>query len=119
MKGFNEWRGLGNLTRDPEVKYSQNGTAFGKLSMAINRQVYDRESKSYREEVDFIDVSVFGKTAEVCGEHLHKGSPVFVAGSLRFETWKDRETGQERKAMKVISENVHFLSFPPRQNDSR
>lgn len=119
MKGLNRWEGLGNLTRDPEVRYSPNGTAFGNLSMAINRQVFDREKNASREEVDFIDVTVFGKTAEITAEHLKKGSPIHVEGRLRFETWKDKETGQDRHALKVIGEQIRFLQFPTRSTNEQ
>lgn len=116
MRGKNAWEGRGNLTRDPDIKYSEGGTAIGKLSMAINESYFDKKTNTQREDVQFIDITVFGKTAEVCGQHLKKGSPLIVEGKLRFETWDDKQTGQKRSQLKVIGNDVCFLEFGGKNN---
>ena len=97
----------GNLTRDPEIRYSQSGMAVCTLGLAVNRR-RKLQDGSYAEEVDFINVTAFGKTAENANQYLGKGSPIFVEGQLRYESW-DTPEGERRSAIKVIADRVQFL----------
>ncbi|HSA02373.1 MAG TPA: single-stranded DNA-binding protein, partial [Candidatus Paceibacterota bacterium] len=91
MANFNKVILAGNLTRDPELRYTPKGTAVVKLGLAINRRWRD-EAGQQKEEAVFVDVEAFGKTAETIGQYLKKGSPVLVEGRLRLDTWDDKQT---------------------------
>ena len=99
---------IGNLTRDPEVRYTPKGTAVCDLGLALNR-IFQSESGERREETTFVDVTVWGKTAENAGEFLSKGRPVFVEGRLQMDSWEDRQTGQKRNKLKVVADQLQFL----------
>lgn len=103
----------GNLTRDPEVRYTPQGTAVARLGMAIN-QAYKTKDGDKREDVCFIDVEVWARQAETCGEYLKKGSTILVEGSLKLDTWDDRETGKKRSRHKVRARRIQFLSVAAR-----
>src|SRR4030088_1187749 len=111
MASFNKVILLGNLTRDPEVRYTPKGTAVADLGLAINR-TYTAENGEKREEVTFVDVTFWGRTAEVAGEYLKKGRPVFVEGRLQLDSWDDKQSGQKRSKLKVIGENMQMLGAP-------
>ena len=102
---------VGNLTRDPEVRYTPQGTAVARLGLAIN-QVYKTRDGERKEEVCFIDVEVWARQAETCGEYLKKGSSILVEGILKLDTWSDKETGQKRSKHKIRARRVQFLSRP-------
>ena len=108
MASFNKVIIAGNLTRDPELKYTPKGTAVAKLGMAINR-VWTNEAGEKKEEVTFVDVDVFGRTAENCGQYLRKGRPLLVEGRLKLDQWDDKQTGQKRSKLGIIAESVQFL----------
>ena len=108
MPNLNKVIIMGTLTRDPEIKYLPKGTAVATLGIAINRN-YSTDSGEKREEVTFVDVELWGKQAELAGEHLAKGKPVFIEGRLKLDTWDDKSTGQKRSKMKVVGENLQFL----------
>ncbi len=108
MASFNKVILLGNLTRDPEVRYTPKGSAVADLGLAVNRQ-YTLENGEKREEVTFVDVTFWGRTAEVAGEYLKKGRPVFVEGRLQLDTWDDKQSGQKRSKLKVIGETMQML----------
>ncbi len=108
MPNLNKVMLMGNLTRDPEVKYTPKGTAICELGMAINR-TYSTDQGEKREEVTFVDVELFGRTAEVAGEYLKKGRPIFVEGRLKLDQWDDKQTGQKRSKMKVVGDRIEFL----------
>jgi single-strand DNA-binding protein len=110
MASINSVHLLGNLTRDPEVRYTPKGSAVCDISLAINRVWYDDQDQK-REEVDFIDVTVFGKTAENCGKFLAKGLRLHVEGRLKQEQWEDKTTGQKKSKVKVIADKVTFIDF--------
>lgn len=105
----------GNLTRDPELKYLQNGTAVCDLSLALSRKYRDAQGE-VKEEVSFIDVTAFGKTAELASQYLAKGRPVLFEGSLKQERWDDKETGQKRSKLKVVAQRMQFLGGPKDQD---
>src|SRR2546421_13058860 len=111
MASFNKVILLGNLTRDPEVRYTPKGSAVCDLGIAVNR-VYTTDSGEKREEATFVDVTFWGRTAEVAGEYLKKGRPVFIEGRLQLDSWEDKQSGQKRSKLKVIGETMQMLGSP-------
>lgn len=111
MASFNKVLLMGNVTRDPEVRFTTGGMAVCVVGMAMNRRFTTAQGQD-REEVCFVDVEVFGKQAESCGQYLRKGAPVFVEGSLRFDQWDDKATGKKRSKLVVRAERVQFLGAP-------
>ena len=101
---------MGNLTRDPEVKYTPKGTAVCDLGLAINDS-YKAQDGSIKETVTFVDIEVWGRTAENCKQYLTKGRGVFVEGQLRLDQWE--QDGQKRSKLKVRALSVQFLGAPP------
>src|SRR3954453_16200633 len=108
MASYNKVLLLGNLTRDPEVRYTPKGSAVADLGIAVNRQ-YTLDTGEKREEVTFVDVTFWGRTAEVAGEYLKKGRSVFIEGRLQHDTWDDKQSGQKRSKLKVIGEMMQML----------
>ncbi len=113
MASFNKVILMGNLTRDPEVRFTTGGTAICAFGMAMNRR-YTTAQGEEREEVCFVDVEVLGRQAESCGNYLRKGAPAFVEGSLRYDQWNDKTTGQKRSRLLVRADRVQFLNAPAR-----
>jgi single-strand DNA-binding protein len=112
MASFNKVILLGNLTRDPEVRYTPKGTAVAELGMAVNR-VYTAENGEKREETTVVDVTLWGRTAEIAGEYLKKGRPVFIEGRLQLDSWEDKQSGQKRSKLKVVGEGLQLLGSRP------
>ena len=112
MASYNKVFLLGNLTRDPEVRYTPKGSAVADLGIAVNRQ-YTLDTGEKREEVTFVDVTFWGRTAEVAGEYLKKGRSVFIEGRLQLDTWDDKQSGQKRSKLKVIGEMMQMLGSRP------
>ncbi|MEN9573689.1 MAG: hypothetical protein RL514_1544 [Verrucomicrobiota bacterium] len=108
MANFNKVILAGNMTRDPELRYTPKGTAIAKFGLAINR-TWTNESGEKKEEVTFVDVDAFGKQAEVIGQYLRKGRPVLVEGRLKLDQWDDKQTGQKRSRLGVVLESFSFL----------
>ena len=108
MVGLNKVFLMGNLTRDPELRYTPSGTAVATLGLAVNREYRDKNGE-IQKEVCYIDVDVWARQAELCSEHLHKGSPVHVEGRLQYDTWENSE-GERRSKHKVRADRVQFLS---------
>jgi len=108
MASFNSTVLIGNLTRDVELKFTPKGTAVAKVGLAVNRK-WTTDSGEKKEEVAFVDVELWGKTAEICGQYLRKGSCALFAGRLAQENWDDKATGQKRSKLKVVAETVQFL----------
>ncbi len=100
---------MGNLTRDPELRYNPNGTPVANLSIAVNRKY--KQGEELKEEVSFFDIVVFGKQAENCGQYLGKGQSVLVDGRLQQRRWESE--GQKRSKVEVVAENITFM--PKRQ----
>ncbi|MFM2295298.1 MAG: Helix-destabilizing protein [Verrucomicrobiota bacterium] len=111
MASFNKVILMGNLTRDPELRYTPKGTAIAKIGLAVNR-VWTNEAGEKKEEVTFIDVDVFGRTAENVGQYMRKGRPLLVEGRLKLDQWDDKATGAKRSKLGVIAETVQFLGSP-------
>lgn len=108
MASLNKVLLIGNLTRDPEIRYVPSGSAVATFTLAVNR-VYKLQTGEKKEEVSFIRIIVWGRMAEICGEYLTKGRPCFVEGRLQSRTW-DGPDGQKRSALEVIASNVQFLN---------
>ena len=109
MASFNRVVLMGNLTRDPEVRYTTGGTAVTDVSLAINRYRTDKNTNQRIEETTFVDVTLWGRTAEIAGEYLGKGRPVLIEGRLQQDQWDDKETGQKRSKLKVVGESMQLL----------
>ncbi len=99
---------VGNLTRDIELRYTPSGTAVGKVGLATNRIFSDPVTKEKKQEVMFIDITIFGRSAETANQYLKKGSQVLVEGRLAFNQWTDN-MGQKRSKHEIIAEQVKFL----------
>ena len=108
MASFNKVILVGNLTRDPELRYTPKGMAIAKIGVAVNR-VWTSESGEKKEEVTFVDVDIFGRTAENVGQYMRKGRPILIEGRLRLDQWDDKQTGQKRSRLGVVAETVQFL----------
>ena len=107
MANLNKVFLIGNLTRDPELRYRPSGSAVATFTVAVNR-VFKSQAGEKKEQVSFIRVVVWGRRAEVCGEYLSKGSPVFIEGRLQSRSWEGQD-GQKRSTTEVIADNVQFL----------
>ena len=112
MASFNKVILLGNLTRDPEVRYTPKGSAVCDLGVAVNR-VYTTDTGEKREEVTFVDVVLWSRLAEIAGEYLKKGRPIFIEGRLQLDTWDDKQSGQKRSKLRVIGETMQLLGSRP------
>jgi len=112
MASFNKVILLGNLTRDPEVRYTPKGSAVCDLGIAVNR-VYTTDSGEKREEVTYVDVVLWARLAEIAGEYLKKGRPVFIEGRLQMDSWDDKQTGQKRTKLRVVGESMQLLGGRP------
>ncbi len=108
MANLNRVLLIGNLTRDPEVRYTPKGTAVADIGIAVNR-IYSGEDGEKKEEVTFVDVTLWGRQAEVAQEYLKKGRQVFIEGRLQLDTWDDKQTGQKRSRLRVVAENMQML----------
>jgi len=97
---------MGNLTRDPELRYTASGAAVASFGLAVNRKY--KAGEEWKEEVCFVDITVWAKQAENCAEFLHKGSPVFLEGRLNYQSWES-DTGQKRNKLEVVANNIQFL----------
>ena len=106
MASFNKVILLGNLTRDPEMRYTPSGTPVASFGLAVNRRY--RQGDEQKEEVCFVDISAFARSAEIVGQYLSKGSPVLIEGRLHFRSWED-QSGQRRSKLDVVAERVNLM----------
>ena len=111
MASYNKVLLMGNLTRDPDVRYTPKGMAVADIGLAVNRY-YTADNGEKREETTFVDVTLWGRQAEVAGQYLKKGRPVLIEGRLQMDTWDDKQTGQKRSKLKVVGENLQLLGSP-------
>lgn len=120
MQSYNHVCLMGNLTRDPELKYTGNGDAVANLGMALNHK-YKNKNGELKEDVTFVDVEAWGSTAENCNKYLQKGSRAFIVGRLKTDEWEDKETGAKRSKLRVRAVRVQFLDLASNDNkrDSR
>ena len=105
MASFNKVMLMGNLTRDPELRYTSNGSAVTSFGLAVNRKF--KQGDEWKEDVCFVDITVWGKQGENCAEYLSKGRPAFVEGRLQYSTWEN--DGQKRSKLEVVANTVQFL----------
>jgi single-strand DNA-binding protein len=110
MSSFNKVILMGNLTKDPEVRFIPSGTAVADLSLAIN-ETFKNKSGEQTETTCFVDVVVWARQAETCGEYLSKGSPILIEGRLQLDKWTSKE-GENRSKLRVRADRVQFLSSP-------
>ncbi len=108
MASLNKVMLIGNLTRDPEVRYTPKGTAVTDIGLAVNRN-YTTDNGEKREETTFVDVTLWGRQAEIAGQYMKKGRPVYIEGRLQMDTWQDKQTGQNRTRLKIVGDNFQFL----------
>lgn len=108
MPALNRVMLIGNLTRDVDLKYLPSQTACAEFGLAINRKFKDAQGAD-REDVCFVDVTAFGKQAEVIAQYCTKGKPLFIEGRLQYETWEDKQGGGRRSKLSVVLENFQFL----------
>jgi single-strand DNA-binding protein len=113
MASYNKVLMIGNLTKDPELRYTPQGTAVVNLRIASNRKFRDR-NQELKEETCFVTAVVWDKQAETCNQYLKKGSPVFIEGRLQSRSWEDN-TGQKRSVIEIRAERVQFLSSGPQR----
>jgi single-strand DNA-binding protein len=109
MASFNKVILVGNLTRDVELRQTGNGTSIAEIGLAVNRTWFDKGANEKREETTFVDVTLWGRIAEVAGEYLSKGRSVLIEGRLQLDQWQDKETGKKRSKLKVVGENLQML----------
>lgn len=115
MSQLNKVLLIGNLTRDVELRRLPNGTATADLSLALNRSYTGKDGQK-REEVTFIEVVAWDRTAETAAEHLRKGSPVHVEGFLKMDNWEDKQTGEKRSKLKVQADRIQFLDHKRKED---
>ena len=105
MASFNKVMLMGNLTRDPELRYTSNGSAVASFGLAVNRKF--KQGDELKEDVCFVDITVWGKQGENCAEYLSKGRPAFIEGRLQYSTWES--DGQKKSKLEVVANAVQFL----------
>lgn len=108
MANLNKVLLIGNLTRDPELRYTPGGKAVTDISLAINR-MWVNEQGQKQEDTTFVDVTLWGRQAELAQQYLNKGRGVYIEGRLQMDTWDDKETGKKRSRLKVVGETMQFL----------
>ena len=108
MANFNKVIVAGNLTRDPELRYTPKGTAVARITLAVNRN-YATETGEKKEEVSFVDVDIWGRQAEIISQYMKKGRPLLVEGRLKQDSWEDKTTKQKQSKLKVVLESFSFI----------
>ncbi len=116
MSSYNRVTLVGNLTRDPELKRTKSGAAVLELGLALNRN-WTNEQGQKQEEVTYVDVTVWGKTAENAAQYLSKGRSVLVEGRLQLDTWVDSQSGQNRSKLRVVAESLQFMGSNSQQKE--
>ena len=112
MASLNKVFMIGNLTRDPELRYVPSGAPVATFGLAVNR-TYVTQHGDKKDEVCFVRIVVFGKQAESCSQYLTKGRPVFVEGRLQYRAWE--QDGQKRSTLDIVADRVQFLGAPGKQ----
>ena len=108
MASVNKWIGVGNLGKDPEIRYTQGGDAIANFSIACTESWKDKQTGEKKEMTEWVRITVFGKLAEICGQYLKKGSQVYIEGSLRTRKWTDKD-GQERYTTEIRCDDMKML----------
>ena len=112
MANLNKVMLIGNVTRDPVIKYTPKGSAVTDLGIAVNR-IFTPEGGERREETTFVDVTLWGRQAEIAGEYCKKGRSIYVEGRLQLDSWEDKASGQKRSRLRVVGENFQLLGPRP------
>jgi single-strand DNA-binding protein len=112
MASLNKVMLIGNLTRDPEVRFTPKGSAVCDMAIAVNRRYLNENTGERVEEVTYLDIVLWNKQAELAGQYLSKGRSVYIEGRLQMDTWEDKATGQKRSKIRIVCENMQFLSGP-------
>jgi single-strand DNA-binding protein len=112
MPNLNRVLLIGNCTRDPELRYTPKGTPVAELDIAVNR-TYSGDDGEKKEEVTYISITLWARLAELAGQYLRKGSPLFIEGRLQLDTWDDKQTGQKRSRLRIVGENLQLLGQRP------
>ncbi len=112
MANLNKVMLIGNVTRDPEIKYTPKGSAVTDLGIAVNR-VFTPEGGERREETTYVDVTLWGRQAEIAGEYCKKGRSIYIEGRLQLDSWEDKTSGQKRSKLRVVGENFQLLGPRP------
>lgn len=115
MASYNRVLLMGNLTRNPEIRYTPSGTAVADLGLAVNENFKNKAGETV-EQTCFVDVVVWGRQAETSSEYLHKGSPVFVEGRLQLDQWENQQ-GEKRSKLRVRADRVQFLGSPGKNTE--
>lgn len=118
MASLNKVIIMGNLTRDPELKYTPNGTAVAELGLAMNRRYKDGNGVA-KEDTTFVDLTLWGRTAEIANEYLRKGDSALIEGRLTLDQWDDKQTGQKRSKLRVTGEQLTMLGQKPQREQSQ
>jgi single-strand DNA-binding protein len=108
MANFNKVILAGNLTRDPEMRYTPKGTAIAQFGLAVNRK-WKSETGEMKDEATFVEIEAWSGTAETICKYLKKGRPILIEGRLRYQAWDDKQTNQKRSKLSVVLENFQFL----------
>src|SRR5260221_10448624 len=108
MPNLNQVNLIGHITRDVDTRYTPSGTAVVEVGLAINR-AWKSDSGEKKEEVTFVDVTLFGRVGEVVSQYVKKGDPLFVSGRLHLDSWTDKQTNQPRNKLKIIGEQIQLL----------
>jgi single-strand DNA-binding protein len=109
MSNYNKVILMGNLTRDPEVRFTQGNMAVCKVGLAVNRRFKDTTSGEWREEATFVDITIFGKRGEAFEKYHKRGQSAFIEGSLRFDSWEDKDGGGKRSKLYVVADSWEFV----------
>lgn len=116
MASYNRVLLMGNLTRNPEVRYTPSGTAVADLGLAVNESYKDKAGEKHESTV-FVDVVVWGRTAEVIAEYFQKGSPIFIEGRLQFDEWENQQ-GEKRTKLRVRADKFEFIGKGEKKTES-
>jgi single-strand DNA-binding protein len=108
MANLNKVMLIGNLTRDPEVRYTPSGKAVADIGLAVNR-VWKNDQGQKQEETTFVDVTLWGSTAELAAKYLSKGRSCYIEGRLKLDTWDDKESGKKRSKLSVVGDTLQFI----------
>lgn len=108
MASVNKWIGIGNLGKDPDMRYTASGEAICNFSIACTESWKDKQTGEKKEQTEWVRISFFGKIAEICGQYLKKGSQVYIEGSLRTRKWTDKD-GQERYTTEIRGDEMKML----------
>ncbi len=117
MANLNKVMLMGNITRDIDIKYTPKGTAIAEMGLACNRVRIGDDGQKI-EEVTFVDVTLWGRQAELANQYLAKGRSVYIEGRLKLDTWTDKESGKQRSKLSVVAENMQFIGGAPSGNAS-